>query len=74
MNKWHAHVDTWINHYAIGCPIIRVFAGKAPSLEKEAIDNAVRNLESLRTGRTQGIILALENHDFLMDSRALLQL
>ena len=75
LNKWHAHVDTWINHYAaIGCPIIRVFAGKAPKgiSEKEAIDNAVRNLEKAceRAGR-KGIILALENHDFLMDSRRL---
>ena len=75
LNKWHAHVDTWIDHYAaIGCPIIRVFAGKAPKgiSEKEAIDNAVRNLEKAceRAGR-KGIILALENHDFLMDSRRL---
>ena len=75
LNKWHAHVDTWINHYAaIGCPIIRVFAGKAPKgiSEKEAIDNAVRNLEKAceRAGR-KGIILALENHDFLMDSQRL---
>ena len=40
--------------------------------EKEAIDNAVRNLEKAceRAGR-KGIILALENHDFLMDSRRL---
>ena len=75
LNKWHAHVDIWINHYAaIGCPIIRVFAGKAPKgiSEKEAIDNAVRNLEKAceRAGR-KGIILALENHDFLMDSQRL---
>ena len=37
-----------------------------------AIDNAVRNLEKAceRAGR-KGIILALENHDFLMDSRRL---
>ncbi|MAH13433.1 MAG: xylose isomerase [Verrucomicrobia bacterium] len=75
LNKWHAHVDTWIDHYAaIGCPIIRVFAGKAPKgiSEKEAIDNAVRNLEKAceRAGR-KGIILALENHDFLMDSHRL---
>ena len=75
LDKWHAHVDTWIDHYAaIGCPIIRVFAGKAPKgvSEKEAIDNAVRNLEKAceRAGR-KGIILALENHDFLMDSRRL---
>ena len=75
LDKWHAHVDTWIDHYAaIGCPIIRVFAGKAPKgvSEKEAIDNAVRNLEKAceQAGR-KGIILALENHDFLMDSRRL---
>lgn len=75
LEKWHAHVDTWVDHYAaIGCPIIRVFAGKAPKgiTEKDAINNAVRNLEKAcaRAGR-KGITLALENHDFLMDSRRL---
>jgi sugar phosphate isomerase/epimerase len=75
LNKWHDHVDTWVNYYAaIGCPIIRVFAGKAPKgvSEEEAIDNAVRNLEKAckRAGES-GVILALENHDFLMDSKRL---
>lgn len=75
LDKWHAHVDTWISHYAaIGCPIIRVFAGKAPKgiSEAEAIDNAVRNLEkACKRAGEKGVILALENHDFLMDSRRL---
>ena len=75
LNKWHDHVDTWIDHYAaIGCPIIRVFAGKAPKgiPEEQAIDNAVRNLEkACKRAGEKGIILALENHDFLMDSRRL---
>jgi len=75
LNKWHDHVDTWVDHYAaIGCPIIRVFAGKAPKgiPEGQAIDNAVRNLEkACKRAGEKGIILALENHDFLMDSRRL---
>jgi len=75
LNKWHDHVDTWIDHYAaIGCPIIRVFAGKAPKgiPEEQAINNAVRNLEkACKRAGEKGIILALENHDFLMDSRRL---
>ena len=75
LDKWHEHVDLWIDHYAaIGCPIIRVFAGKAPKgvSEKEAIDNAVRNLsQACKRAGEKGIILALENHDFLMDSRRL---
>ena len=75
LDKWHAHVDTWISHYAaIGCPIIRVFAGKAPKgiSEAEAIDNAVKNLEkACKRAGEKGVILALENHDFLMDSKRL---
>ena len=75
LDKWHEHVDLWIDHYAaIGCPIIRIFAGKAPKgvSEKEAIDNAVRNLsQACKRAGEKGIILALENHDFLMDSRRL---
>ncbi|MBU61283.1 MAG: xylose isomerase [Opitutae bacterium] len=75
LEKWHDHVDTWVDHYAaIGCPIIRVFAGKAPKgiAEEQAIDNAVRNLsQACKRAGEKGIILALENHDFLMDSRRL---
>ena len=75
LDKWHAHVDTWISHYAaIGCPIIRVFAGKAPKgiSESDAIDNAVKNLEkACKRAGEKGVVLALENHDFLMDSKRL---
>ena len=75
LKKWHDHVDIWVDHYAaIGCPIIRVFAGNAPKgvSEEEAIENAVRNLsKACRRAGEKGIILALENHDFLMDSRRL---
>ena len=75
LDKWHDHVDTWVDHYAaIGCPIIRVFAGKAPKgiSEEQAIDNAARNLgKACKRAGEKGIILALENHDFLMDSRRL---
>lgn len=75
LDKWHAHVDTWVSHYAaIGCPIIRVFAGKAPKgiSEEQAIDNAVKNLEkACKRAGEKGVILAIENHDFLMDSNRL---
>ena len=75
LDKWHAHVDTWVSHYAaIGCPIIRVFAGKAPKgiSEDQTIDNAVKNLEkACKRAGEKGVILALENHDFLMDSKRL---
>ena len=77
LEKWHSHVNTWVDHYAaIGCPIIRVFAGRAPKgvSEKDAIDNAVRNLEkACRRAGEKGIMLALENHDFLMDSSRLME-
>ena len=75
LDKWHAHVDTWVSHYAaIGCPIIRVFAGKAPKgiSEEQAIDNAVKNLEkACKRAGDKGVMLAIENHDFLMDSKRL---
>ena len=78
LEKWHQHVDIWVNHYtAIGCPIIRVFAGKAPKgmSEKQAIDNAVKNLEkACKRAGEKGIILALENHDFLMSSSRLIEI
>jgi sugar phosphate isomerase/epimerase len=78
LEKWHQHVDTWVDHYAaIGCPIIRVFAGKSPKgmSEKQAIDNAVKNLEkACRRAGEKGIILALENHDFLMSSTRLIEI
>ncbi|MBL62303.1 MAG: xylose isomerase [Opitutae bacterium] len=78
LEKWHQHVDLWVSHYAaIGCPIIRVFAGKAPKgmSEKQAIANAVKNLEkACRRAGEKGVILALENHDFLMSSSRLIEI
>ena len=78
LDKWHQHVDVWVNHYAaIGCPVIRVFAGRAPKgmSEKQAIDNAVKNLEkACKRAGEKGIILALENHDFLMSSARLIEI
>jgi sugar phosphate isomerase/epimerase len=78
LDKWHQHVDVWVSHYAaIGCPVIRVFAGRAPKgmSEKQAIDNAVKNLgKACRRAGEKGIILALENHDFLMSSIRLIEI
>lgn len=78
LDKWHAHVDTWVSHYAaIGCPVIRVFAGRAPKgmSEKQAIDNAVKNLEkACKRAGEKGVMLALENHDFLMSSSRLIEI
>lgn len=77
LDKWRNHVDAWVVHYAaIGCPVIRVFAGRAPKgvSEKDAINNAVRNLEkACESAGDKGIMLALENHDFLMDSGRLME-
>jgi len=78
LDKWHQHVDVWVSHYAaIGCPVIRVFAGRAPKgmSEKQAIDNAVKNLEkACKRAGEKGVILALENHDFLMSSIRLIEI
>ncbi len=78
LEKWHQHVDLWVEHYAaIGCPVIRVFAGRAPKgmSEKQAIDNAVKNLEkACKRAGGKGVMLALENHDFLMSSSRLIEI
>jgi sugar phosphate isomerase/epimerase len=70
LEKWFAHVQLWLDHYAkVGAPVIRVFAGNPPkgTSEKVAVDNAIKNLRrACKMAGERGIILGLENHDFLM--------
>ena len=56
----------WIDNAAIlGAPVIRIFAGKVPTGDKEAaaLDRCVAGIdECLDYAATKGIFLALENH------------
>lgn len=69
LEKWFAHLDTWLDHYAaLGAPVIRVFAGVPPKgiSEDEGIRNAIANLKrACAMAATRGVILGLENHDYL---------
>jgi sugar phosphate isomerase/epimerase len=69
LESWFTHLDTWLNHYAaIGAPVIRVFAGIPPKgvSEEEGIRNAITNLKrACEMAATRGVILGLENHDYL---------
>ena len=71
LEKWFAHVDTWLDHYAtLGAPVIRVFAGIPPKgiSEEEGIRNAIVNLRrACDMAAKKGVILGLENHDYLTD-------
>jgi len=69
LEKWFAHLDTWLDHYAVlGAPVIRVFAGIPPKgvSEEEGIRNAIINLRrACEMAGKKGVILGLENHDYL---------
>jgi len=61
----------WIDHYAdIGAPVIRVFGGKPPKSisEKQAVENIKTNMRiACDYAGDKGVILGMENHDFLID-------
>ncbi len=67
--KWLAHTDTWLGHYAVlGAPVVRVFSGVPPKgvSEEQGIANGIRNLKkALVSAEKHGVILGLENHDYL---------
>jgi sugar phosphate isomerase/epimerase len=69
LEKWFAHVETWLGHYAaLGAPVIRVFAGVPPKgiSEAQGIANAIANLKrACGMAAKHGVILGLENHDYL---------
>jgi sugar phosphate isomerase/epimerase len=69
LEKWFTHLDTWLDHYAaLGAPVIRVFAGIPPKgvSEDEGIRNVIANLKrACEMAATRGVILGLENHDYL---------
>ena len=69
LEKWFSHLDMWLDHYAqLGAPVIRVFAGVPPTdvSEDQGIQNAIGNLRrACEMAATRGVILGLENHDYL---------
>jgi sugar phosphate isomerase/epimerase len=69
LEKWFSHLDMWLDHYArLGAPVIRVFAGVPPAgvTEEQGIQNAIANLRrACGMAATRGVILGLENHDYL---------
>jgi sugar phosphate isomerase/epimerase len=69
LEKWFSHLDLWLDHYAqLGAPVIRVFAGVPPQgvTEEQGIANAITNLRrACEMAATRGVILGLENHDYL---------
>ena len=64
------HTDTWLGHYAVlGAPVVRVFSGVPPKgmSEEQGIANGIKNLKkALVFAEKHGVILGLENHDYLM--------
>jgi sugar phosphate isomerase/epimerase len=69
LEKWFAHLDTWLGHYAtLGAPVIRVFAGVPPKglSEEQGIANAITSLKrACEMAAKHGVMLGLENHDYL---------
>ncbi|BCS35375.1 xylose isomerase [Luteitalea sp. TBR-22] len=69
LQKWLQHTDTWLGHYAVlGAPVVRVFSGVPPKgmSEEQGIANGIKNLKkALVYAEKHGVILGLENHDYL---------
>lgn len=70
------HVRMWIDAYSLmGAPVIRVFGGKPVKgvSEEQAVDNIIANLGiACDYAGEKGVILGIENHDFLTDVDRLL--
>jgi len=71
-------VEKWIDVYAeLGAPVIRVFGGKPPKgiSTEQAVKNCIVNLEkACEMAGKRGIMLGLENHDFLCDVSPMLEI
>jgi sugar phosphate isomerase/epimerase len=69
LQKWFDHTATWLAHYQkLGAPVVRVFSGVPPKgmTEEQGIANAITNLRrALVFAERHGVILGLENHDYL---------
>jgi sugar phosphate isomerase/epimerase len=69
LQKWFDHTETWLAHYQkLGAPVVRVFSGIPPKgmSEEQGISNAIANLRKVLVfAERHGVILGLENHDYL---------
>lgn len=79
-NKQHmAYFRTWIDHFAeLGVPVVRVFASRGrPKGQNDAqtIAHVTANLEiACKYAQKRGVMLGLENHDFVKNIDYLLQI
>ncbi len=69
----------WVDHYAeMGAPAVRVFAARGlpdNHTDDQIIENVIANLESaLEYAEKRGVMLGLENHDFVSDIDYLLRI
>ena len=66
-----ADVRYWIDRYAtLGAPVIRIFGGKPANgiSEAQAVKNIIANMKiACDYAGERGVILGMENHDFLID-------
>lgn len=70
---------TWIDHFAeLGVPVVRVFAARGlpkGASDEEIIKNVIANLnEALAYAEERGVMLGLENHDFVKNIDYLLRI
>lgn len=70
---------TWIDHFAeLGAPVVRVFAARGTPKgagDEDIIKNVIANLnEALPYAEKRGVMLGLENHDFVRNIDYLLEI
>lgn len=68
----------WVDHFAdLGAPVVRVFASKQPpagASDEQILKNVVDNLQqALPYAEKRGVMLGLENHDFVKNIDYLLK-
>jgi sugar phosphate isomerase/epimerase len=73
------YTRTWIDHFAdVGAPVVRVFASRNPPKEagdEEILRNVQANLaEALPHAERRGVMLGMENHDFVKNIDYLLRI
>ncbi|MEK6237527.1 MAG: sugar phosphate isomerase/epimerase [Planctomycetales bacterium] len=73
------YFQTWIDHFAdLGAPVARVFASKQTpdgATDEQVLANVVANLQTaLAHAERRGVMLGLENHDFVKNIDYLLRI
>ena len=79
-NRGHMnYFRTWVDNFAeLGAPVVRVFAARGlpkGASDEEIIKNVIANLEqALAYAEKRGVMLGLENHDFVKNIDYLLKI